>query len=427
MARLLLAWEIGGGQGHLVPLAQLAEPLLARGHALHLVLRDLAGARAALGALADAPALRLWQAPLWQMPLQAKQPPASYAELLFHAGYLDAQRLLGLVQGWRSLLDAIAPDLLLADHAPTALLAARGRPLRRVLAGNGFFQPPARQPMPSFRDWEPVPAERLAHAEAVALRTCNAVLAAGGAPPLAALHELVAADECFLLTWPELDHYGSGAAGRPGARYWGALPARSQGLPAHWPTGDGPALFAYLHGDYPGLDGLLQQLAQAPFRTLAHVPGLAADLRQRHAGARLQFSTGPVAMAAALAQAQAVLCNAGSGTVFAALQSGRPLLLLPMQVEQLIFARRTCATGAAEMLLPGDAAAGLLPALQRLLDDGPARRAALALAAKYGSDADAVPQRIADRCELLLANVGDAGAPRGGGAGTSPAQYFSRA
>lgn len=389
----------------MVPLAQLAEPLLARGHAVHLVLRDLAGARAALGALAEAPALRLWQAPLWSMPLQAKQPPASYAELLFHAGYLDAQRLLGLVHGWRSLLDTIAPDLLLADHAPTALLAARGRPLRRVLAGNGFFQPPARQPLPNFRDWEPVPATRLAQAEALALRTCNAVLAACGTPPLAALHELLAADETFLLTWPELDHYGSGAAGRPGAGYWGALPARGEGLPAQWPAGDGPALFAYLKGDQPGLDALLGLLAWAPWRTLAHVPGLPAALRQRHAGPRLQFSAGPVAMADALAQAQAVLCNAGSGTVFAALLSGRPLLLLPMHVEQLIVARRACATGAAEMLLPGDAAAGLLPALQRLLADGAPRRAALALAAKYGPDAGQVAQRVADRCEALLADA----------------------
>ena len=82
--------------------------------------------------------------------------------------------------------------------------------------GNGFFQPPALQPMPSFREWDHIDPQRLAQADARALATCNAVLAAEGQAPLAALHELTAADECFLLTWPELDHYGAGPQGRPG-------------------------------------------------------------------------------------------------------------------------------------------------------------------------------------------------------------------
>ena len=71
MARFLLAWELGGGMGHVVPLAQVAEPLVQRGHEVHFVLRDLSAARAGLGALASAPRVRLWQAPVWQMPYQA--------------------------------------------------------------------------------------------------------------------------------------------------------------------------------------------------------------------------------------------------------------------------------------------------------------------------------------------------------------------
>lgn len=418
--RFLLAWELGGGLGHLVPLAQVGAPLAAQGHELHFVLRDLSGARAALGALADAPHVHLWQAPLWQAVLQAQQPPASYGELLFHAGYLDAARLLGLVRGWQSLLDAIAPDLLLADHAPTALLAARGRPMRRALIGNGFFLPPAQQPMPGFREWEPVDPQRLAYTEAHALAACNTVLAGIGAAPLAALHELTAADENFLLTWPELDHYGTGGQGRPGARYWGLLPARAQGVPAAWSDGDGPRLFAYLRGDYPAIDTVLQQLSRAPCRTLAHVPGASAALRQRLASDRLRFSDGAVAMDSAMAQAQAVLCHAGSGTVGTALQAGLPVLMLPMQVEQLIFARRACATGAAAMLHAGDIAARLLPALDELLADGTMRRHAQALAVLHGparggsgsGDPD-VAAAVAARCIALARAAVDAGVDTG--------------
>jgi len=402
MACFLLAWELGGGMGHVVPLAQVAEPLVQRGHEVHFVLRDLAVAGAGLGALASAPRVRLWQAPVWQMPYQAPQPSVSYAELLFHAGYLDAGRLQGLVQGWQSLLDAIAPDLLLADHAPTALLAARGRRLRRALIGNGFFLPPAVCPLPSFRQWERIDPQRLAYTEARALTTCNAVLATRGEAPLAALHELTAADEQFLLTWPELDHYGTGAQGRPGARYWGALPARTQGAPAVWPEGDGPRLFAYLKNDYAAIEAVLQQLATAPCRTLVHMSGLAPAQRQRHEGARLRFSDGAVAMDSAMAQADAVLCHAGSGTVCTALQAGLPLLMLPMHVEQLLFGQRVVACGAGELVMVADVGSRLLPALRRVFGETGARQSAQALAmrhrsARYGD----VALRVAERCMAL--------------------------
>lgn len=402
VARFLFAWELGAGMGHLVPLAQVAQPLVARGHEVHFALRDLSGARAALGALAASPLVHLWQAPVWLPQYQASQPPASYAELLFHAGYLDAARLRGLVQAWQSLLDVLKPDLLLADHAPTALLAARGRPLRRALIGNGFFLPPALQPLPSFREWEAIDPHRLAQAEARALATCNAALAADGTAVLAALHELTAADERFLLTWPELDPYSPGPQGRPSASYWGVLPPRAEGLAAVWPDGAGESLFAYLKGDYAALDAVLQQLAAAPCRTLAHVPGLSAAQRQRFASPRLRFSDGAVSWAKALATARAVLCHASSGTVLTALQAGLPLLLLPMHAEQLLTTRRVVACGAGVALGVGEAGPKLLSAIGRLFGEGGLRQSAQALAARHPAPRDTgAAQRVAARCEAL--------------------------
>lgn len=402
MSRFLLAWELGGGLGHLVPLSQVAQGLVARGHELHFVLRDLSGAAAALGALSRSPQVHLWQAPVWMPALQGLPPPVSYPELLFRAGYLDATRLGALVQAWRSVIGAIGPALLLADHAPTALLAVRGWPLKRATLGTGFFLPPEVQPMPAFREWEPVDPARLQASEARALAVCNAVLAQSGQPPLGALHELVAADERFLLTWPELDHYSPGPQGRAGGRYWGALAPRAEGSTAVWPAGDGPALLAYLKADYAALEPVLQQLAQAPCRTLAYVPGLSAAQRRRHAGPRLLFADAAVSMGSALAQARAVLCNAGSGTVCTALQAGVPVLMLPMHAEQLLFARRVVRAGAGGVLMEADAGPKLLPTLQRVLDDPALRQRAQALAAlhapeRYGD----VAQRVAERCEAL--------------------------
>lgn len=414
MARILMAWELGGGMGHVVPLSQLAQVLIDRGHSVDFVLRDLAGASDGLGALAQHRQVRLWQAPIWTAQLQGVAPPSSYAELLFHAGYLDARRLLSLVQAWRNLLEAIQPQLLLADHAPTALLAARASPaMATAVIGTGFFIPPAVAPLPSFREWERTDPARLAQTEARALATCNAVLAQFEAAPLTALHQLIAADQQFLLTWPELDHYGAGPEGsyaRQATHYWGPLPARDQGGAALWPAPAGPdpdprlRLFAYLKGEYGAVERVLQCLRDGPWLSLVHVTGLRPEMRQRFSQANLAFSNGPVAMAAALSQAQAVLCHAGSGTVCTALQAGVPVLMLPMHAEQLLFARRVSAAQAGHYVLEADLAKQLAGALKHVLGAGELRAGAQALAARHGTpQAGDAALRVALRCEALMA------------------------
>lgn len=402
MADILLAWELGGGMGHVVPLTQLTQSLVRRGHQVHLALRDLSGADTALGALVDGPQVRLWQAPIWLPQLHGAPQPVSYPELLFHAGYLDPARLMPLVRAWRQVLDATAPAVLVVDHAPTALLASQGLPMRRAQLGTGFFLPPRQTPMPPFREWERVDPVRLATSESRALGTCNTVLTRLGQPPLPALQTLFETDESFALTWPELDHYGQGPTGRAGLRYWGALPARDEGAAPPWPAGDGARVFVYLKSDYPGIDRLLQVLAHGPWRCAAYVPGLTAEQRQRVDGSRLRLSPTPVSMTQALAEADAVLCNAGSGTVCAALQAGVPVLMLPMHAEQMLFARRVVATGMGGHLPPADAADRLAATLDRLVGDPGFRQRASAWAAAH-TDTSAAPlaERMADRVDAL--------------------------
>jgi UDP:flavonoid glycosyltransferase YjiC (YdhE family) len=166
-----------------------------------------------------------------------------------------------------------------------------------------------------------------------------------------------------------------------------------------WPDADGPRLFAYLRHDYPAIEAVLQQLATAPSRTLLHAVGLTAAQRQRHASASLRFSDGPVDMDMAMAQADAVLCHASSGTACTGLQAGLPQLMLPMQVEQMIFARRAQACGVGEWLLAADIGARLLPTLDRVLGDTGLRQRAQAMAERhrYAHHGDAA-QRVAERC-----------------------------
>lgn len=404
MARIALSWELGSGLGHAVPLAQLAQTLLDRGHEVHLVWKDLTP----VGLLFDPAAvdrLQLWQAPLWLHTLQGAPEATSYAELLLQAGYLDAAAMQTLVRAWRRLIDRIEPDFLMADHAPTALLATRGLPLARAMFGNGFMIPPACDPLPSFREWDVPAPQRLASADARAMQTCNQVLAAFGAPPLRALHELLAVDEHFLLGWPELDHYRPGRVACPLPSWgWPAVP--SIGADPVWPTGPGPRVLAYLARDHPAFDAVLACLRGGPWCTLMIVLG-ASDRELRDADSpSLRLVNRPVDAARAITVADLLLSHAGSGLLYQSMAAGLPAVLLPTQVEQLLLARRVASTGAGVVLWPHEVAGSLARAVEAVTGSPGFAAAAGRLAARHGNDVYGnVLVRIAERCEALSAPV----------------------
>ena len=239
MSRILFSWELGAGLGHLNRMLPVARALRERGHDVFLAVQDLSKVQRLLAPGDDF----LWfQAPAWLPPLRDRPPAATWAEILFHTGFLDAPGLLGLARGWHALFAAIRPDVLVADHAPVSLLTARSMPVRRVTLGTGFFHPPEVTPLPVFRHWDPPAPARVAESEALALASANSVLRAMGQPQLGALHELLDVDLALLTSWPELDHYRDRPAGAH--RYIGPITTANQGATPQWPEGPGPRLFA---------------------------------------------------------------------------------------------------------------------------------------------------------------------------------------
>src|SRR5208337_1246155 len=91
-----------------------------------------------------------FQAPLktWRTVSLAKT-PLTYAHVLHNIGFDDPRPLAGLMEGWRSLFMAIRPDFVVFEHSPTALLAARGLAVRKMLIGTGFTIPPPVYPFPN--------------------------------------------------------------------------------------------------------------------------------------------------------------------------------------------------------------------------------------------------------------------------------------
>jgi len=135
VARILYAWELGGNSGHVAGFAPIAAELERAGHEILYVARDLQAAATLQSAHSK---LLIAQAPLAPRITRPHQQPASYAELLALMGYSDANVLASLVRGWLDLIRLFRAQIVVADYAPTAGLAARIARLPCVRIDLGF-------------------------------------------------------------------------------------------------------------------------------------------------------------------------------------------------------------------------------------------------------------------------------------------------
>lgn len=336
MARFLLCWEFGGGLGHAGRLKPLAEGLMQAGHTVDLALREIVHTRALLQDLGA----RVLQAPLWtHQTVGLPHPTVSLAEILIGNGYLRADTLDALVAGWRSLMNLTRPDVIVADYAPTATLAARILGIPVATVGLGFYLPPEATPIPPFRIWEPITPGRVAYADRTVRETVNQVLRDQGARPVTHLAEILRGDLPLLCTWPEMDHYQRGAL-PAGQRYHGPNFLPSWGETPVWPEGQGPQVFAYLRTTHPDHAALLQALADAGCRTLCYMPEVAAGKPPPVVSPHIRYSAGPVHLGQALPACKLVICHGGEATLAQALLHGVPLMLLPTQAEQFLMSQR---------------------------------------------------------------------------------------
>lgn len=395
MSRILLAWELGTGYGHLGPFLGLAPSLLERGHELHIAAREVA---AAVKAVAGLP-IAVYQAPLCLNTYGGLQePPLNYSEILMRFGYLEPEMLCGMLAAWRSLMRATDADLVLADHAPTALLAARELALPRAVIGSPFNVPPPRSPAPNMRDWEPVPESRLADSDRRILAVANSQLRG---PRLEAVHDIFAGATAFFSGMPELDPYGARDAGD----YLGLTSQSTGSAVPHWPQGEGPAVFAYLHADHPQFERALQALAACRARVLAYVlgPGWQPPARQ---GGQIAYAQGLLDFGRVVAECDFCLCHGNVGTTLGMLRGGKPVLVLPKHLEHYLLGRALQHLGAGLVIAPQEEAPDIGAALATMLADPAHAAAARALAQRGAADSvGTMTRRAVARIEALAAPV----------------------
>lgn len=398
MSRVLMAWELGANMGHLDRMLLTARVLRRRGHEVVFALKDLSRAHGRV----VGEGFTVMQSPIW-LPRMARPPGlVNFSAVLASAGWLDPGGLAGLLSGWRTLFDLCRPDLLVCDHAPTAMLAARACPFPVAAVGNGFEVPAFGDVFPALHYWDAADTAACAGSDATVLRAVNAALAALGQPALPRLTALFADVLCIVASLPELAHYPAypDSVVRVGPSFVddaGALP--------QWPDGDGWPVFAYLSPEHSHFAALMAALRQPGLRSVVHAKGLSAAAARELGAPNIRFEPAPVRMGPATAQARIVLSHASVGTVSAAALAGCVQLVLPNHMEQYMVGRRVVEAGIGLMVEPGSRGADYPALLRRLIDDTSFSAAARALAGRHaGVRPDHTGVQVADALERCLAH-----------------------
>ena len=385
MATYLFTWELGFGLGHLVNVRPLAEGLSARGHRIALALRDLSRATAVF----RGKSIEHWQAPCKTRATKQIVPTLSFAHILYDAGFSDLDEMAGMCEGWRSIFRAVDPDVIVFDHSPTALLAARPFRAKRVTLGTGFFCPLDESPLQCLQPWIGADMTQAARDEQEILERINALLESWSQPPLTRVAGLFhPSDEHVLATFAEMDHY----QGRTGARYWGAW-SSGFGKPPVWPAGAGKRIYAYLK-PFQELPKVLELVKQSGAPAIIYCDGIPLATQERYQAPTIRFENEPLDIHRTARECDFAILNANHGTAVV-------MLLVPIHVEQALLANAIMRMEAALGASP-TSAQEIEIQFNRLVTTDLGRAGAGRFAAKY---ATVDPQRqiaaIIDRLEEL--------------------------
>lgn len=390
MARALIAWELGEAFGHLARCLRLAHELVARGHAVTLALKDVrlpAGPRLT-------PGITVLPAPLTSHAAAGENPPVNYADVLRVSGFADARDVAARLNAWQGVFSLARPDVVVADHAPTALLAAHLDEIPHLSIGNGFAIPPSVSPWPSIRPWDAVADRALTTAETRLDHVLDSAQKMLGHTKAVRVRELFGAHD-ILDTFAELDHYGA----RPDGRYVGPVGSVPQALRVAWQSKEGSRVLAYLRPAVPGFDSIIQALARLEAEVLCVAPGMKPEMAKRCATRRLRIALAPVDLPALLPDAHLAVSYGNSGFTTQSLLAGVPLAMRPRHVEQALLAHRVEALGAGKLISGRVDSDSATASLQELLGNPAYRQAACAFQSRH---ADYSPEQAVEQSASLI-------------------------
>jgi hypothetical protein len=322
-----MAWEMGAGLGHVLSLARIAETLRRRG-------QEICGAylcrleNSALLAPHVKEPIRL--APTFGAPSrsQAGDPPqvATYGEFLGDIGYGSAERLSRQIGLWRRIYQEDRPDLVIADSAPTALIAARSMGLGTIAIGTPYYLPPSNLPTFPLLASGDLPRR---YNEAALLATLNTVLESFGGEALAAFPQVFDADASCVTSLRMVDFYD-------GQRALPILPPIHECPP---PAGhEGNEVIVYLSAPPPIEDPLWDALAGLDMPTHIVASDLDEPVRRKLSRQNITLGLGLSALLTPVdlvARCRVLVSNGNSGIVNLGLRAALPQVCLPLTSEHV--------------------------------------------------------------------------------------------
>jgi hypothetical protein len=319
LKRVLLAWELGDGLGHVSRLLPIARALKAQGVDCAFAVRNLIVTHP----LIARDGFRVFHAP-WVHPYAAPdvkdKPIASIGDVLSTVGYIEPAKLLALTDGWAAIVDSFNPDLLITDYAPTAALAVYGeRPV--VTIGDWFTLPPGN--WSEFRTFKESP-NRIDPGQL--LQTVREVQSRRGKPLPERLPELVQGRRNFVVTIPELDPY------RDFRENTEAAPL--QPLPAPLTMPPIQDYFGYLSYSYPGTARVLEALAEESWSGEIYLRDANTEVRKSWRDRGLVVHDHPQPMENMVGRSRVVIHHGGLGTLEQVMAMGRPQCIVPRHFEQ---------------------------------------------------------------------------------------------
>jgi len=296
--KVLFGWELGGGQGHIQRLVALAQTLEPHGVEPVFALKSYN--------------IKGMSFP-WQivfpphLPFSGRSESYTFADILETFGFGNANLLRSHLHAWQSVLLQVKPSLVITDHAPGLVLAARGI-VPTVVIGDSFAVPPPVELFPPLKF--PIPPESEKRQEQVS-NTVREVVKLD-----ASLGQVLNGDASLICGIPELDPYRHL---RTNNQY---VSLHITPIPRNLHFSDGPA-WAYLYDDYPYRDLVLQTLRpQCDFKPLTEV----------------------------LAGKSLAIHHGSSTTAITCLLAGIPQLVLPLHLEHQLNCVALSQLGVAKMI-----------------------------------------------------------------------------
>ena len=401
--RVLFAWEVGKNYGHVTQIVDVAKVLAEQGAEIFMALQRPEALKNFAGDLE----YRLLQAPYHPVgppkPGERRTVPLCYPDDLLPCGYDDPDEIAALIQCWRSLYELAQPDVLVAQAAPTALLAARGMKFKTAALGRSYDMPPLTAPMPSLRYWEDTDKKTIVEHEARVLKNINEALSSLKLLRLKKFSEMLEVDAEFLCTFEELDHYPS----RKGANYCGPFVKTDSGAKLDWNKGARKRIFAYIRLGTPAFAPAVNALLRLPadHDVIIAAPGIAAETVKKASKPNVRFADGPVRLDRLMKDCDLAVNHASAGICCALALAGVPMLMFPNHIEQLMFARAVGRAGLGRGMIGKLSENDILKTIGHILTEPQYKARAAALAKKYDDfDTGSLAERIAGDIAALVPN-----------------------